>query len=85
MGVSLSVKFWISGLMKIELDFSRPGKPKDTPFIEIFNGSFADECLNVNWFFSLDDAQEKFDHWKEDYNGFRPNSSLGDPPMSSLK
>lgn len=63
---------------KVELDFSRPGKPTDNPFIESFNGSFRDECLNANWFFSLEDAQEKFDHWREDYNGFRPHSSLGD-------
>ena len=63
---------------KIELDFSRPGKPTDNPFIESFNGSFRDECLNVNWFFSIEDAQEKFDHWREDYNGFRPHSSLED-------
>ena len=62
----------------VELDFSRPGKPTDNPFIESFNGSFRDECLNTNWFFSLEDAQEKFDIWREDYNGFRPHNSLGD-------
>ena len=63
---------------KVELDFSRPGKPTDNPFIESFNGSFRDEFLNVNWFLSLEDAQEKFDIWREDYNSFRPHSSLGD-------
>jgi len=62
----------------VELDFSRPGKPTDNPFIESFNGSFRDECLNVNWFLSMEDAQRKFDDWKEDYNNFRPHSSLGD-------
>lgn len=62
----------------VELDFSRPRKPTDNPFIESFNESFRDECLNTNWFFSLEDAQEKFDIWREDYNGFRPHSSLGD-------
>ena len=30
------------------LDFSRPGKPTENAFIESFNGSFRDECLNVN-------------------------------------
>ena len=29
------------------LDFSRPGKPTDNPFIESFNGSFRNECLNA--------------------------------------
>lgn len=64
--------------IKVELDFSRPGKPADNPFIESFNGSFRDECLNANWFFSLEDALEKLDVWREDYNGFRHHSFLGD-------
>ena len=61
---------------QVTLDFSRPGKPTDNAFIESFNGSFRDECLNVNWFLSLADAQEKIQAFKEDYNGFRPHSSL---------
>ena len=60
----------------ITLDFSRPGKPTDNPYIESFNGSFRDECLNVHWFLSLTDAQEKIEHWRQEYNGFRPHSSL---------
>ncbi|MDD2242543.1 MAG: integrase core domain-containing protein, partial [Bacteroidales bacterium] len=35
------------------LDFSRPGKLTDNPFIESFNGSFRDECLSTNWSLSL--------------------------------
>ena len=58
------------------LDFSRPGKPTDNPFIESFNGSFRDECLNIHWFLSLDDAREKIESWRCDYNEFRPHSSL---------
>ena len=34
----------------VTLDFSRPGKPVDNAFIESFNGSFRDECLNENRF-----------------------------------
>lgn len=60
------------------LDFSRPGKPTDNAYIESFNGSFRDECLNTNWFLSLDDAVEKIEHWRQEYNSFRPHSSLGD-------
>ena len=44
-----------------ELDFARPGKPTDNPFIESFNDWFRVEYLNANWFFSLEDVQEKFD------------------------
>jgi putative transposase len=60
----------------VTLAFSRPGKPTDNPFIESFNGSFRDECLNVNWFLSLDDATEKISQWRIEYNEFRPHSSL---------
>jgi putative transposase len=62
---------------KVVLDFSRPGKPTDNPYIESFNGSFRDECLNCHWFLSLSDAQEKIEAWRVDYNEFRPHSSLG--------
>ena len=63
---------------KVVLDYSRPGKPTDNPFIESFNGSFRDECLNVNWFLSLDDAYEKINGWVNEYNSFRPHSSLNE-------
>jgi len=62
----------------VTLDFSRPGKPTDNPYIESFNGSFRDECLNLHWFLSLEDARTKIKAWKDDYNSFRPHSSLGD-------
>jgi putative transposase len=63
---------------EVTLDFSRPGKPTDNAFIESFNGSFRDECLNANWFQSLSDAKAKIDAWRKEYNEFRPHSSLGD-------
>lgn len=63
---------------KVVLDFSRPGRPTDNPFIESFNGSFRDECLNTNWFLSLQDARDKIESWRRDYNSYRPHSSLQD-------
>lgn len=61
----------------VTLDFSRRGKPTDNAFIESFNGSFRDECLNINWFLSVEDASKKIEAWREEYNNFRPHSSLG--------
>ena len=60
----------------VTLDFSRPGKPTDNALIESFNGSFRDECLNVNWFLSMDDAREKIEDWRQEYNDFRPHTAL---------
>ena len=61
-----------------------PGKPTDNPFIESFNGSFRDECLNLNWFLSLDDAQQKIEAWRVDYNEYRPHQSLNDKTSQEL-
>jgi putative transposase len=58
------------------LYFSRLGKPTDNLFIESFNGSFRDGCLNTNWLLSLHDARLKTESWRRDYNTFRPHSSL---------
>lgn len=70
----------------VELDFSRPGKPTDNAFIESFNGSFRDECLNTNWFLSLEDAKEKIKAFKEEYNHYRPHSALGNmTPVEALE
>lgn len=61
---------------QVALAFSRPGKPTDNAYIESFNGSFRDECLNVHWFLSLDDAKMKAEDWRQDYNNSRPHSAL---------
>lgn len=61
----------------VTLDFSRPGKPTDNAFIESFNRSLRMECLDANWFLSLEDAKEKIEAWRVDYNQHRPHSALG--------
>ena len=48
----------------VTLDFSRPGKPTDTAFIEAFNSKIRSECVNTHWFLSLEDACEKLDRWR---------------------
>jgi putative transposase len=63
---------------KVTMDFSRPGKPTDNPYVESFIGKFRDECLSVNWFLSLDHAQQIIEEWRQDYNRYRPHCSLGD-------
>ena len=61
----------------VRLDFSRPGKPTDNGLIEAFNGRLRAECLNENWFLSLDDAKRKIEAWRMHYNLDRPHSALG--------
>jgi len=64
-------------LNKVELDFSRPGKPTDNAHIEAFNARFRQECLNASWFLSLADARDRIESWRRDYNEERPHSALG--------
>jgi putative transposase len=59
------------------MDFGRPGKPTDNALIEAFNSRFRQECLNEHWFLSLEDAKEKVDAWRREYNRERPHSALG--------
>lgn len=68
----------------VTLDFSRPGKPTDNAFIESFNGKFRAECLNAHWFLGLEDAREKLEAWRRDYNELRPHSAIGNNTPAAL-
>lgn len=68
----------------VELAFIRPGKPTQNCFVESFNGKFRDECLNLHWFLGLQDARQRIEHWRLDYNHVRPHSSLGDMAPSEF-
>jgi putative transposase len=48
----------------VHLDFIRPGKPTDNAFIESFNGTFRNECLNVHWFETLAEAKQLIEAWR---------------------
>lgn len=61
----------------IEWHYIAPGKPMQNGFVESFNGSFRDECLNKTLFLSLAQARTEIKAWKDDYNKNRPHSSLG--------
>jgi putative transposase len=71
---------------KVQLDFSQPGKPVDNALIESFNGRFRQECLNQEWFASLEEARQKAEVWRSEYNEVRPHSSLGNlAPGNTLR
>jgi len=53
---------------EVKLHFIRPGKPVDNAFIESFNARLRDECLNVNWFMSIEHVRRVTEEWRIDYN-----------------
>lgn len=61
---------------RVRIDFSRPAKPVDNCFVETFNRSLRDECLNVNWFGTLSHARTLIEAWRRDYNECRPHMAL---------
>jgi putative transposase len=66
------------------IDFSRPGKPTDNAFVETFNGTFRDECLNVHWFETLAEAKQLIEGWRREYNESRPHRALDDKTPSEF-
>ena len=42
----------------------------------IIGRRFREECLNVHWFASIDDAQQKIDAFRWDYNEHHPHRAL---------
>jgi putative transposase len=61
----------------VKLDFIRSGKPTENWHVESSNGRLRDECLNVEQFWTIEDARQKIEAWRHDYNHRRPHSSLG--------
>src|SRR5580698_7339184 len=81
--ISRELDLW-AFLRGVTLDFSRPGKPTDNAFIESLNGKFRAECLNANWFLSLDEARRTCEAWRKDYNEVRPHSAIGNKVPAAL-
>lgn len=68
----------------VTLNHIQPGKPTQNAFIESFNGTFRDDCLNQHWFSSLAEARLLIEHWRNQYNHLRPHSSIGRIPPDAF-
>ena len=61
-----------------------PGSPTQNAYIESVNGTLRDECLDENWFESLEQARQAIATWRIDYNETRPHSSCGRIPPATF-
>ena len=68
----------------VKLHHIQPGKPTQNAYIESFNGTFRDDCLNQHWFSSLAEAALLIEHWRKEYNALRPHSSIGRVPPDTF-
>jgi putative transposase len=69
----------------VKLDFSRRGKTTDNAYIESFNGRLRQECLDQHWFANIEEARQKIEEWRKDYNQHRPHSALGNKRPEAFK
>jgi putative transposase len=74
--IAWALRDWcrLSGLGTVYIE---PGSPWENPWIESFNGRVRDELLNITEFGSLTEARIVIEDWRNEYNTWRPHSSLG--------
>ena len=56
--------------------FIKPGSPWENGYIESFNDKLRGECLNREIFRNGKEAQVIAENWRQEYNNYRPHSSL---------
>jgi len=74
--IAQNVKLWLKAV-GVKTLYIEPGSPWQNGKNESFNGKFRDECLNLEWFYNLNDARLTIESWRKYYNQQRPHSSLG--------
>lgn len=72
--ISSTLRDWAEG--RLSTYYVPPGSPWKNGYIESFNGKMRDECLNLNYFWSLAQARVVIGDWREEYNHLRRHSSL---------
>ena len=70
-----AIRNWLNRV-GVKTLFIEPGSPWENGYIESFNGKLRDELLNRSLFLSIDEMRYVADHWRMDYNHYRPHSSL---------
>src|ERR1051326_2880826 len=74
--VAQALQLWLaqSGVQTLYIE---PGKPWQNGKEERFNGTVRDECLNMQAFVSVAEAQVQLQAFRRHYNQERPHSALG--------
>ena len=82
-GAEFIVQDWLKA-QEIKTLYIKPGSSWENGHIESFHDKLRDECLNVELFWSVEDARTKLEKWRVDYNVHRPHSSLANLPPAAF-
>ena len=74
-----AVREWLTRI-GVRTLYIEPGSPWENGYIESFIGKMRDELLNREIFDTLLEAKVLVERWRQEYNRFRPHSSLGYRP-----
>lgn len=74
--IAKAVKAWLSK-HEAKSIYINPGSPWENSYIESFHGKLRDECLNQEIFSGIKQATEVLENFRQEYNSYRPHSSLG--------
>lgn len=61
----------------VTLHYIDPGKPTQNAYVESFNGTFRNECVDLRDIDTIREARAVVELWRGDYNQIRPHTSLG--------
>jgi putative transposase len=82
--ISQALRDWAQS-SDIELRYIQPGKPTQNAYVERFNRTVRQECLDLHLFDSVEQAQDITTQWLWVYNNERPHFALGGiPPRQKL-
>jgi len=77
--IAKAIQQWLTSL-EVKTLYVEPGSPWQNGYAESFHSRLRDELLNMEEFDNVRHARAHAAAWREDYNGYRPHSSLGGLP-----
>ena len=82
--ISQALRDWTQST-GIEIKYIQPGKPTQNAYIERFNRTVRQECLDLHLFDSVEQAQNLTTQWLWVYNNERPHFAIGGiPPRAKV-
>jgi putative transposase len=81
--IAKAIQQWLASL-SVKTLYVEPGSPWQNGYAESFHSRLRDELLNMEEFENVAHARAHANAYREDYNGYRPHSSLGGIPPNEF-